>query len=363
MPPKNRWVILNVKETFYYKVNYDKPNWLMIISQLESDHKVIHEFNRAQLIDDSLDLARAGQLPYHMAFDVLEYLPKERSHVPWNAALANFQKLDLVLRHTRVYTKWKKFVNHLLDNQYERLMSEEHNEESLQLSILRTSILTMSCDYEHTACVTFCRKMFDNLRGNYDSSFHMIPHSYRPIVFCQAIKHGTESDFNFLWKHYETATTPQEKAVLLKALSCTGNLQLLEKLLLQLVNKDTGVETTQKAANLLNAISSTSLSGSTSVIRFMTNHQEAVFNRYGSLQGLFDSILQSIVDNIQHESELSKLHEIYERTRDVLPGEEEKVLQMISNAREHIRWSTHFYRDVESWLEKRYFLDHQKMNS
>ncbi|KAM7284904.1 aminopeptidase N [Ixodes scapularis] len=205
--------------------------------------------------------------------------------------------------------------------------------------------------------------MLDNLRGNYDSSFHMIPHSYRSIVFCQAIKHGTESDFNFLWKHYETATTPQEKAVLLKALSCTGNLQLLEKLLLQLVNKDTGVETTQKAANLLNAISSTSLSGSTSVIRFMTNHQEAVFNRYGSLQGLFDSILQSIVDNIQHESELSKLHEIYERTRDVLPGEEEKVLQMISNAREHIRWSSHFYRDVESWLEKRYFLDHQKMNS
>ncbi|EEC03610.1 hypothetical protein IscW_ISCW002851 [Ixodes scapularis] len=57
------------------------------------------------------------------------------------------------------------------------------------------------------------------------------------------------------------------------------------------------------------------------------------------------------------------LHEIYERTRDVLPGEEEKVLQMISNAREHIRWSSHFYRDVESWLEKRYFLDHQKMNS
>ncbi|CAN7983602.1 unnamed protein product [Ixodes hexagonus] len=362
MPPKNRWVILNTKETNYYKVNYDKTNWLMIISQLESDHKVIHEFNRAQLIDDSLDLARAGQLPYDLAFDVLEYLPKERGHVPWNTALANFQKLDPVLRHTKVYSKWKKFVNHLLNNQYERLMSEEHKEESLQTSILRTSILTLSCDYEHTACVTFCKKMLDNLRGNYESSYHMIPHSYRPIVFCQAIKHGTEADFNFLWKHYEMATTPQERTVLLKALSCTGNLQLLEKLLLQLVNKNSGVETTQKAANLLNAISSTSLSGSTSVVRFMSDHQEAVFNRYGSLQGLFDSILQSIVDNIQHESELSKLHEIYERTKDVLPSEEEKVLRMISNAREHIRWSSHFYRDVESWLDKRFFLDHQEMS-
>uniref|UniRef100_A0A6M2D5B3 Protein iscw iscw002851 ovary overexpressed n=1 Tax=Rhipicephalus microplus TaxID=6941 RepID=A0A6M2D5B3_RHIMP len=174
----------------------------------------------------------------------------------------------------------------------------------MQISILRSSVLTLSCDYEHNPCVSFCRRMFNNLKTNYDAAYHM--------------------------------------------------------LLLQLVNKNSGVETTQKAANLLNAISSTSISGSKSVIRFMTDHQDTMFNRFGTLQGLFDSILQTVVDNIRHESELEKLREIYERTRDVLPSEEEKVLHMIQNAREHIRWATYYYRDVELWLDKRFVLEHRE---
>ncbi|KAH8024435.1 hypothetical protein HPB51_022944 [Rhipicephalus microplus] len=345
-PSKTHWLLLNAQETYYYKVNYDRANWLLLVGQLETDHKVIHEFNRAQLIDDALDLARGGQLQYDVAFDVLEYLPKERHHVPWNAALTNFQKLDPVLRHTKIYTKWKRFVNHLLSNQYERLMSEESKDESMQIS--------------KTSRARWRNRRHNGFGASEPTFLRRVPHSYRPLVFCQAIKHGNEEDFNFLWKHYELSANTQERVVLLKALSCTTDLKLLERLLLQLVNKNSGVETTQKAANLLNAISSTSISGSKSVIRFMTDHQDTMFNRFGTLQGLFDSILQTVVDNIRHESELEKLREIYERTRDVLPSEEEKVLHMIQNAREHIRWITYYYRDVELWLDKRFVLDHRE---
>ncbi|KAH9368198.1 hypothetical protein HPB48_010621 [Haemaphysalis longicornis] len=284
-----------------------RANWLLLIGQLETDHKENRLYSPRR---------SGGQLQYDLAFDVLEYLPKERHHVPWNAALTNIQKLDPILRHTKIYSKWKKFVNHLLSSQYARLMSEESKEESMQISILRGSILTLSCDYDHTPCVSFCRRMFENLKANYDAAYHMVPFSYRSIVFCQAIKHGNDDDFNFLWQHYYASADTQERIVLLKALSCTANIKLLEKYVhlrgdvharATLVNKDSGVETTQKAANLINAISTTSVSGSSSLIRFMTDHQDAMFNRYGSLQGLFDSILQTVVDNIRHEGELQKV--------------------------------------------------------
>ena len=49
MPAANRWVIFNVQETGYYKVNYDEQNWNMISSQLTSDHGAIHAINRAQV--------------------------------------------------------------------------------------------------------------------------------------------------------------------------------------------------------------------------------------------------------------------------------------------------------------------------
>jgi len=63
---KEKPYIINVQETGYYRVNYDESNWNDIIEVLNQDHKQIHELNRAQLIDDSMNLARAKQVTYEV---------------------------------------------------------------------------------------------------------------------------------------------------------------------------------------------------------------------------------------------------------------------------------------------------------
>jgi len=42
----------------YYRVNYDKENWRLIQQQLMMDHTIIPPINRAQIIDDSMNLHR-----------------------------------------------------------------------------------------------------------------------------------------------------------------------------------------------------------------------------------------------------------------------------------------------------------------
>lgn len=59
---QDTWVIFNLQETGYYRVNYDDQNWALLTTQLRDDHPVIHVINRAQIIDDALNLARAGEL-------------------------------------------------------------------------------------------------------------------------------------------------------------------------------------------------------------------------------------------------------------------------------------------------------------
>nr|CAD7396260.1 unnamed protein product [Timema cristinae] len=93
------WVIFNIQETGYYRVNYDAQNWQLITNQLNSDQfDVIHVLNRAQLLDDSLNLARAGILDYVSALDVTSYLYRETDYIPWYSAFNAFNFLNIRLR-------------------------------------------------------------------------------------------------------------------------------------------------------------------------------------------------------------------------------------------------------------------------
>ena len=52
------WIIGNVQQIGFYRVNYDKEHWRLIVCQLNKDHLAIHPINRAQIINDAWNLAR-----------------------------------------------------------------------------------------------------------------------------------------------------------------------------------------------------------------------------------------------------------------------------------------------------------------
>lgn len=54
---------------------------------LNGSHSTIHVWNRAQLIDDSFNLARAGMLDYATALNLSKYLENEDDEIPWYTAM------------------------------------------------------------------------------------------------------------------------------------------------------------------------------------------------------------------------------------------------------------------------------------
>lgn len=94
----NSWVIFNVQQIGYYRVNYDEKNWKMLIDYLRSKNfKKIHVANRAALLDDAFNLARAGYVNYSIPFDIATYLIHETEYEPWVAAINNFNFLNHIL--------------------------------------------------------------------------------------------------------------------------------------------------------------------------------------------------------------------------------------------------------------------------
>lgn len=94
----NSWVIFNVQQIGYYRVNYDENNWKMLIGYLKlKDFQTIHVTNRAALVDDAFNLARAGYVDYSIPFDIATYLIREIEYEPWVAAINNFNFLNHIL--------------------------------------------------------------------------------------------------------------------------------------------------------------------------------------------------------------------------------------------------------------------------
>ena len=66
-------LVVNVQQTGFYRVNYDSQNWELLSNGLIKDHQAFHRINRAQILDDALNLGRSGILDYPTTLRVTEY--------------------------------------------------------------------------------------------------------------------------------------------------------------------------------------------------------------------------------------------------------------------------------------------------
>ena len=90
----------------FYRVNYDNASWYRIIDVLNSkNYQNIHVLNRAALVDDLLNLARAGLLNYRTTLDGLQYIRRERNYLPFKAAFSGITYLDQRLSGDNEYYK------------------------------------------------------------------------------------------------------------------------------------------------------------------------------------------------------------------------------------------------------------------
>lgn len=103
------WVLFNVQQIGFYRVNYDETNWKMLIDHLRSKEFIsIPSVNRAALLDDAFNLARAGYIDYSIPFALSKYLKKETDYEPWLAAVNNFMFLNRILNKvSKVHTAFQ----------------------------------------------------------------------------------------------------------------------------------------------------------------------------------------------------------------------------------------------------------------
>ena len=94
MPTGDEWVIFNIQQMGYFRVQYEASNWEKLSTQLTNDFTVIHVLNRAQLIDDAFYFAQAQMMTYDTPMNLISYLGTETEYVPWYSATYNLAYVE-----------------------------------------------------------------------------------------------------------------------------------------------------------------------------------------------------------------------------------------------------------------------------
>lgn len=92
------WMYVNINRSGYYRVNYDYNSWIILVRNFNQ----FPEVTRAQLIDDSLHLARAEVLSYDIPLTFLLKL-NEKEILAWAAVSSGIGYLTDMLNREPAY--------------------------------------------------------------------------------------------------------------------------------------------------------------------------------------------------------------------------------------------------------------------
>ncbi|XP_025268236.1 aminopeptidase N-like isoform X2 [Camponotus floridanus] len=104
----NEWIIINVQQAGYYRVNYDITNWRKIAQYLNSEkYSNIHVLNRAQIINDAFHFAIEKKLKFSFFWELASYLAQETDYIAWYPMLKAFEFLSNIFPFLNFYPEFK----------------------------------------------------------------------------------------------------------------------------------------------------------------------------------------------------------------------------------------------------------------
>ncbi|XP_032407399.1 aminopeptidase Ey-like [Xiphophorus hellerii] len=344
------WVLANINVTGYYRVNYDLGNWERLFSQLNTDHQVIPLINRAQLVDDAFNLARAQLLSTTLALRTTSYLSKETEYMPWQSALNNLNYFNLMLDQTEVYEPMQEYIRKQVTPLFLYFRSitsnwtkvpEKHTDQYNQVNALSTACRTGLPECQDLIRMWF-RQWMDNPERN------LIHPNLRSAVYCSAVAAGGEAEWNFTWSQLQDATVASEANKLMLALACSNNTQLLERYLE--FTLDPAKIRKQDATAVITAVAN-NRAGQNLTWQFVTKNWEHMFTEYGVGSFSFASLISGVTARFSTPQELQQLLDFEEEHKDAGFGSAALAVdQALERTQANIKWVQRNKQEVLQWF-------------
>ncbi|XP_065223348.1 aminopeptidase N-like [Planococcus citri] len=301
------WILFNLQNVGYYRVNYDRQNWNLLIDQLHQDHEKIHVLNRAQLISDAYNLAFNEYLSYQVPLKLTEYLSKETDMIPWYAAIRAFKMLQSKLRNTPSEEFFKTYLYDLVKKSYETLGYEIKYRDSHVVKIVKPEFLSLACNLGIEDCI---QKSVEEYEKN-KADLAKVQPDLKPVVYCHALRNSTDQPtiLKYLWTTYIRYEVIYERNQILAALTCATDAQVIKKILSKMfdpINTDIRKEDEQYFLDKLDSRSE----AVTATLQFIDEKVGTTVDLSDDNVEFLQGLLYSIKDNIRTEDQIEQLRDL-----------------------------------------------------
>ncbi|XP_016095468.1 thyrotropin-releasing hormone-degrading ectoenzyme-like [Sinocyclocheilus grahami] len=343
------WLLGNINQTSYFRVNYDLHNWRLLIQQLMTNPTIISVGNRAGLIDDVFNLARAGYLPQNVPLQMISYLSQETEFLPWHAASRALYQLDKLLDRTEDHSLFSDYVLRQVEPKYHKLgwpaTSPEGSfmQAAYQTEELQREVMMLACSFGNKHCH---RQAVSLISDWISSNKNRIPPNVRDIVYCTGVSLMDEDVWEFIWMKFHSSTAISEKKVLLEALTCSDNIFLLNRLLNLSLTSDLVPD--QEVIDVIIHVGRNPL-GRHLAWRYFREKWDILNSRYGEALFMNSKLISGVTEFLNTEAELNELKEfILTSGGESAPAFARAVEIVQANVKWHILFQQQFYR----WLRK-----------
>ncbi|XP_072321571.1 aminopeptidase Ey-like isoform X2 [Eucyclogobius newberryi] len=346
----NNWVLANTNVSGYFRVNYDPENWDRLLSLLNSNHQALSVLNRAQIIDDAFNLARAKIVNTTLALKTTKYLSMETSYIPWESALRSLNYYILMFDRTEVYGSLKSYLKKQIQPLYEhfKVITENwtkvpagHNDQYNQINAIG-----MGCKMGIEGCRELTKNWFRQWMEN--PAHNPIHPNLKGTVYCYAIAFGGHEEWDFAWRMFKNATLASEASRLRQAMACTKAPWLLNRYLEYTldpskIRKQDATATIQDIAR--------NIVGMPLAWDFVRVQWQYIFEQYGRGSFSFAGLINGITKRFSTEFELKELKKFKADNQDIGFGSATLAMeQAIERTTANIKWVAENKAQVLQWF-------------
>ncbi|XP_067216466.1 aminopeptidase N-like isoform X2 [Linepithema humile] len=220
---ENDWIIVNLQQTGYYRVNYNTENWLELAKYMNSTKYInIHVLNRAQIIDDAFHFLLHKQLDYVMFWKISAFLSRDTNYVAWYPMFKAFEHMTLITP-IKDAKNLKKEMQEILKNVLQKIGYNAKLNENALTECLREEVVKWACIVGDKKCREVANKqMMTDLHSESDT-FITQSVSRTEWMYCN----GFASANNTIWYDVFKKWIETYKHTILEYLTCCTNPTLI----------------------------------------------------------------------------------------------------------------------------------------